>query len=90
MGKINKMTPQQPVGPVRHPAPAGRTEKAASARLQKLRETTNQFVVLGRGQAMLGAGKPANFSDTPPKGVSKTVERSVQGSLTPAKRSKQR
>ena len=72
-----------------HPTTTTRTKKTeVPAPLKKLREATNKFVVSGRGHGLMGAGKPATFSNTPPKKGSKRVEESVAGTLTSVKSAK--
>jgi len=85
---MGKITRHQHIS---HAATPTRAEKANIPNsLKNQKEAINKFVVLGRGQGLLGAGKPPAFSNTPPKTGSKRVEQSVTGTLIPAKAAKRK
>jgi hypothetical protein len=79
------------INPHNKATPAARPEKTAglSAAFKKGVEITKRYF-LDKGQRLVGAGKLPNFSDTPPQKGSERVKGAVEGSLTPAKRIKQK
>ncbi len=75
----------RPVHRQAHIAQTTRAEKAGvSKSLEAMKKKTNQFALIAKEKGFFSAGKPASFSDTPPR-TGKRVSQAVSGTLTPAK-----
>jgi hypothetical protein len=69
------------IDPTKQPTHGGKVSKS----LKEIQKKTSEFA-LGRGQGYFGAGKPASFSDTPPR-TSKQVTQAASSTLIkPARR----
>jgi hypothetical protein len=82
---VKKVSGQSPTPPISHPPSVGRA--GISSELAKVSKRASQFVTNGRGKSYLGAGKPPEYSESPPRG-SKTVSTTATGLILPNKKAR--